>query len=189
MRSRELQQILVNMTGRPIGDVDMRTRVLRALNEVSTGPRGLSAPHMTAVEWAWHLLALVSRRVPDADRVVNKLTDCCAHRIDAKTADLFEAGTGSLRIVALLAYAIEHGLNWIGNVEIDEEGRFAWVNVHRNGGTERLFFSTDESIDGEAADACLIGNRFVIGGAALLQLHKLFAEDADSRPGQLRKAG
>lgn len=188
MRSRELQQILANMTGRPIGDVDTRTRVLRALNEVSTGPRGPAAPHMSAVEWAWHLLALASRRVPDADRVVNTLNEC-SHQIDDKTADLFEVGAGPLRIAALLAYTIEHGLNWIGNVEIDEEGRFAWVNVNRGGKVERMFFSTDDSIDGEAADACLIGNRFVIGGAALLQLHKLFAEDANLRAGPMRKAG
>lgn len=195
MRSRELQKILVTLTGRPAGDIDTRTRVLRLLNDnggmINSGPRGSAAPHMTAVEWAWHLLALVARRVPEADEVINRLATC-VHHISEDTSELFESRTGTISLVAVIAYAIEHGLNWLGNVEIDEDGRCAWANVHRAdaaGRVGRMFFTIDPAVDGEMADAAAIGNRFVLGAAALRMLHNMFVDDAGVRDEQLKKVG
>jgi hypothetical protein len=188
MRSRALQQILATIANRPIGDVDTRTRVLRALNEVGSGPRGPAALHMSAAEWTFHLLALVAPKVPDVERVMKALRDC-RHRPNAATKDLFETAD-DVSITTLVAYAIEHGLNWMGNVEIDDSGRFAWVNVHRREGkVERMFFAVDPAVDGEAVDWATVGNRFVIGGAAIRYLHKAFTEDAASNGEQPRKAG
>lgn len=195
MRSRELQKILVTLTGRPAGDIDTRTRVLRLLNNsggmISSGPRGPAAPHMTAIEWAWHLLALVARRVPETDEVINRLVTCVHHK-DDDTSALFESREGTISLVAVIAYAIEHSLNWLGNVEIDEDGRCAWANVHRAdaaGKVGRMFFTTDPAVNGEMADATAIGNRFVLGGAAIMMLHKMFTEDAAAADEQLKKAG
>jgi hypothetical protein len=181
MRSRDVQKLLVAMTGRVPGDIDTRTRVLRKISEgIASGPRGPAAPHMSSAEWAAHVGALVGNGVPEVGAVFGNLTRC-VWRTSPQTVKLFEGGKGNVSILALIAYVIEHGLDWVGNVEIDETGRFAWVTVGRRGGGEKVFFSVDPDSDDEFTDARLIGNRFVIGAAALRVLHTAYAEDQAAR--------
>lgn len=178
MRSRELQTYLAEKTGARFSEIDQRTRVLRALNEISSGPRGLAAPHMNSVEIGYHLLALVAPRLGDVGDVTRRFATECRVVDEPGWKDLVD--TTNLTIGTLLALAIQGDIQWLRSVEMAEHGLFAWVNTFEvEGRSHRFFFSVSPSLSSDAAEIASIGNRYAIGAAIISDLRDRYLADLD----------
>jgi hypothetical protein len=189
MKSRELQAALVEMAvGRSASDIDQRTRKLRLLSSIRSGPRGLHSPDMNMAEAAYHVLSLVAARAVDVDETLRRLPQCVVVP-HPEHLDFFPPNT-TIATVLVLLMEPPHESGRIGNIEILESGELAWVTIKRaDGRRARVFFSTDpepfkEAIGGdlqryEAIDETALGSRFVIGAASI---RRLGAEVAASLP-------
>lgn len=137
MRSRELQKYLAEMTGRPIGDIDQRIRPLRKSMEISTGPRGMHAPHMDLVQTAMHILSLASHRVADAFDVAKSLMDLrLVPHPDLPDLTLpFLQNDDKSSFIFMLTMAMSDGLASarfeLKYIELSETGRYAVVHLDR----------------------------------------------------------
>lgn len=198
MRSRELQAILASLAGRTIGEVDQRTRVLRAHSEISSGPRGLAAPHMNHVEAAAHILALVSRRAVDAGEVSRRLMTDCRYVPHPHHKDFIR---GSLSVGGATALVMEADPSEDGlfkSFEIHESGHKAWLNVTRRDGSQAKLLFTTAGMDGldgaeayEGIERDTLGNRFVVSAQLLVGLGIKISADLrdEDEADDLRKAG
>lgn len=137
MRSREIQKYLAEMTARPIGEIDQRIRPLRKTMEISTGPRGIRAPHMDIIQTGMHILSLASQRVTDAFDVAKSLAylQLVPHPDFPDLTRPFLHHNGDSSFIAMLAMAMSDGLASVRfdfkYIELSETGRFAVVHVNR----------------------------------------------------------
>jgi len=137
MRSREIQKYLADMTARPIGEIDQRIRPLRKTMEISTGPRGIRAPHMDLVQTGMHILSLASQRVTDAFDVAKSLMDLrlVPHPEFPDLTRPFLQDNGNSSFIAMLAMAMSDGLASarfeFKYIELSETGSFAVVHLDR----------------------------------------------------------
>ncbi|RUW81498.1 hypothetical protein [Mesorhizobium sp. M2A.F.Ca.ET.067.02.1.1] len=188
MRSRELQQFLASITGRPLSEIDQRCRPLREELKIATGPRGQSAPHMTIGEGLFHILSLVSRRPADAFQVAEHLfSNCCLIRSPDQPG-LSEAFRGEGRKLAnFMLVAMNRGYEAAGfkikSFELQEDGSAAWMTFDRRSlHNVRFFFSSSEHLQKlpneeaerifHSVDSNSAGNRFFIGVDHLKSLGK-----------------
>lgn len=187
MRSREIQQFLASITGRPISEIDQRCRPLRKSFEITTGPRGSAAPHMDVGEAVYHVLALASRRPGDALEVASRLLSDChvvAHPVFPDLTAFFKQGkisAGAMVASVMMGSGFSSaGFDFI-SFEFAEDGHLAWLNLNRRSLKNlRFLFSTapeqlDDDIRGDferyqELDKRSASSRFVIGAAHLRDL-------------------
>lgn len=188
MRSREVQQFLASITSRPLSEIDQRTRKMRELAEIPTGPRGLNAPHMDEGNALLHVMSLVSRRPSDAFAVAKNLLQNCRlieHPVYSDLSSYFLRECDDGRLAVLMMMAMDHAFYKIGidivSFELFDTGELAVMNFHRrNLRNLRLVFSTNErhhALSSEEAtdiyndvERTSASNRFVIGSAHLRTL-------------------
>ncbi|TGQ01406.1 MULTISPECIES: hypothetical protein [unclassified Mesorhizobium] len=198
MRSRELQQFLASITGRPLSEIDQRCRPLREALKISSGPRGQSAPHMTIAEGMFHILTLVSRRPADAFLVADLLFSKCSLVRHPEHPGLSEAFLGRSRslatfMVAAMNKSFETAGFAIKRFELQEDGTAAWMTFDRRCLCDvRFFFTSSEQLqnlpDDEAervfrsVDSLASGNRFVIGVDHLKAIGKRILMDSPMTP-------
>jgi hypothetical protein len=192
MRSREVQQYLASVTGRPLGEIDQRTRRAREMLKIPSGPRGLNAPHMEVGDALFHILTLPSRRVGDAWDVALKLYDLkmVPHPEQPCLSEAFRGEARSFPVWILIA--MRDGLESIGfninSIEMADSGEYAAVNFHRRSLKNLRFVftgnETHQSADGKrreaiysSAEKLAAGNRFVLGRAHLKMLGDRLAAD------------
>jgi hypothetical protein len=210
VRSREIQQFLATITGRPLSEVDQRCRRLREsldkASTISTGPRGNSAPHQDIASATFHILAMASRRAPEAFEVALRLWDSCVlidHPSHPGLTDAFkERGVDARRISVFLLFAMTGGLKSIGfefnSFEFSDDGHMAWVDLDRRTlkNVRFLFSTSPEEVSQNLVrdpdeyrryDREFAGGRFVIGAHHLRTLgdrialdmpHNVASEDA-----------
>ncbi|PTE07385.1 hypothetical protein [Mesorhizobium helmanticense] len=196
MRSRELQQYLASITGRPLSEIDQRCRPLRDISrtsedqrlKISTGPRGQSAPHMEIAEGMFHFLTLVSRRPADALDVAQSLFSNCRLIRHPDHPGLSEAFRGEARLLAsFMVVAMNKGYETAGfkirSFELQEDGQAAWMTFDRRSLTNvRFLFSSSDELQHlseedsdrlfRSIDSISAGNRFVIGADHLRSVGK-----------------
>ena len=135
MRSREVQQYLASITGRPIGEIDQRARPIREAMKIPTGPRGLHAPHMKLEDGMLHILTLPSRRVGDAGDVALKLArlNLVPHPVHPDLSEAFKGG--GRQLMFWLIIGMRNGFQSAGfdfkSFELFETGDFAVLNFDR----------------------------------------------------------
>lgn len=194
MRSRELQSLLASMTGRLLNEIDQRVRGLRSAGKISTGPRGVHAPHVDTAEALFHILTLVARRNGDAFEVAGRLLNEChlvPHPDFPGLGDIFVDKESDLSSALLLTMS-DH---WdvigfeVKSFEFQEDGNYAWMNFNRRSLKNlRFMFSTNKNhweLDGleaaelyDAIDKKASANRFVIGADHLRFIGEQVSIDA-----------
>lgn len=208
MRSREIQQYLATVTGRPLSEIDQRCRRLREslgkASTIATGARGNSAPHQDIASATFHVLAMASRRAPEAFDVALRLWDSCTlidHPAHPGLTDAFKArGVDAQRINVFLLFAMKGGLKSIGfefnSFEFSDDGHMAWVDLDRRSlkNVRFLFSTSPEEVSRKVRDADgyrrydreFAGGRFVIGAHHLRTLGDRIALDIphDIAPGE-----
>jgi len=173
MRAREFHALLSRATGATIGEIDQRTRFLRATGNVKSGARGLAAPDIETTEAACMLLAMVSRRASDAGEIFLKTANLTAIPIGGgKLLD-------SAKLCTVIASIFSIPADWsdameVRRIEIEENGEYAWLRL---AGMD-ILFSNDQTIRewvSEFPDAyenqygASARRHFVVGGGLLYQ--------------------
>ena len=181
MKAREFQQFLAMETDATIGEIDQRTRFLRAAGKLQTGKRGPWAPDMKPAEAASMLLAMVSRRAADSEKMFERVADLQV--VPGGSAEHIKG----MKFADALTSTLTSPNDWrraarILRVEIDEEGRFAWFRLE---GSDLLFTNdlkmrkwVEDQPDKLAVQFTSGAHRcLVIGGAMLGQIALEIAPD------------
>lgn len=193
MKSRELQQMLATLSGRTTGDLDQRTRPLRKMARIDTGPRGHLAPHMNNLEAALHVVCLVSTRAADAGDILAKVIELKA--VPRSDWVPFE---GDLNLIVALAGALSRALVPSADRDDDEpifelceiqaDGSLAWVHYRVDGTLRPVLFTSDQKIiewvtdnpeTYDATGAHHLGHRVAISAAVVEQIALSMQEEAD----------
>ncbi|MCI5078241.1 hypothetical protein [Oricola sp.] len=176
MRAREFHQVLSMATGATLGEVDQRTRFLREIGVLQTGPRGHGAPNITPLEAACMLMVMVSRRAADSETVFVRANSLEAISRKAGGRDFLNGA----KLGGVLASIISTPDNWtdglaVDRVEVEENGEFAWL---RMSGLDILFTSNTAVRDWVTQNPDAYSRQFdssarrcfVIGGGLLHQI-------------------
>ncbi|MEW9838555.1 hypothetical protein [Mesorhizobium marinum] len=203
MRSREIQQFLSSITNRPLSDIDQRCRRLRE-EDIPSGPRGWSAPHMTKAQALMHVLALTSRRAVDSYQVLQLALDCRLVQ-HPEVLDLTEAFSMVDSLAGFMMISMDQdSMEAINNVgfrfisfEIADDGSHAFLNLERRSLKRlRFLFTTTPETDAirlhtadayNHFDAKVACSRFIIGAHHLKEIGSRVL-DAHQRDDEIAEA-
>lgn len=176
MRSRELQQYLASITGRPLSEIDQRLRPLRGVTSkmIASGPRGLAAPHMDEGEAMLHFFSLVSKKPADSLDVLERIMRCrlVDHPAFPGLTNVFEGEGRRLPLFFLSMGRRDLSVSGfdLKSIEIQDDGSIAAVNFDRRLLKGLRFLFVDGTVNEPekayaAYDMVAAGNRFVIGAS------------------------
>jgi hypothetical protein len=194
MRGIDLEYMMAREYRWPAAEIDQRFRPIRyKLNPTSA--RGRHAPPIEANAVAFALLTLAARRASDAYEVAVRASTLRYVPPPGVAQPLgVPMPARELGLVDVLIHVLQNPERDIARrLEIDGEGKAAWLTVRHRGGTVDLWFTSsttataaarkDRAIyDNQGAAFC--GHRLVIGGGVLRQLGIELAseDDAESAP-------